>query len=787
MAKVIDAVLKLTDQFTPVLKNAQKAISQTSKQAMRAGKEIQKVGKNIEKVGKGLSVSVTAPLAAIGAASIKTTMDFDASMSKVKALSQSTAEDLKLLRDSAIEWGGKTAWSAAEVSEAFQYMSLAGWDTKEMLDGIGGALNTASATGEDLKMVTDIITDGLSAFGLTAKDATMFGDVLTATALNSNTTIEMLGEAFKYAAPLAGSFGFSVQDTALAMGLMANSSVKASNAGTAMRKIFTALTGDLEILQKDGTKYIVETADPLTGQMRSLDAILRDVRIAFNGMSEAQATAMNQELIDTAQTLGIALENQNGQAKTSAELYSELAEEIEGLTAQGKIAEAESIAGKTAMAGLLTIINASQKDYDKLSNAIASCYDEQTGFSLSAKVAKEMLENLAGQVKIITSGLTTLAIQIGDIFTPTLTKVANKVQEVVNYFTALDEAKKKQIVKWSLVAASIGPALLVFGNVIKFIGKAVVTFGKFGKAVKGINTIKGALGLIFTPANTVVLVITAIALAAFLIIKYWKPIKAFFSGVFDKIKSILLNAGLDIENLKTMFVKLKTSFTGAIKNVLTVLSALWQAIGPILIGLGIAVTVAFSAVGGAIIGLLGGVFKHFGEFINRIIDLFGGIILFITSVFAGEWGNAWDGVVSIFKGIFGGLLEIARSIINGVIGVINGGIKGVHTVASFFGATKGEAPQIPMLYKGTNNWQGGPAMIHDKGAEIVDLPQGSRVIPHDKSLMAAKAEGMKQSSATQSSGIVINVSNLNVREESDIDKIANALYSKFKKQALNMA
>ena len=733
MAKVIDAVLKLTDQFTPVLKNAQKAISQTSKQAMRAGKEIQKVGKNIEKVGKGLSVSVTAPLAAIGAASIKTTMDFDASMSKVQALSGATGKQLEGLRQKCIELGGSTAWSASQVSEAMQYMALAGWDSEAMLEGTKGIMDAASASGEDLANVCDIITDGLSAFNMTAKDSSRFADVLAKTAASSNTTIGMMGEAFTYAGSVAGSFNYSIEDTAVAIGLMANSGIKASQAGTALRKILTEMQGTVEITGDKLGSYVIEVANA-DGKMQPLRETIIQLRDAFSMLTESE-----------------------------------------------KAAEAEAIAGKTGMAGLLAIVNASDESFNALVNSI----DNSTG--AAAEMSEVMLNNLSGQVTIIKSGIESLAISIGTLLTPYLSKVAMKVQDVVTKFKNLSDEQKMQIVKWAGIAASIGPALLVFGNVIKFIGKAVVTFGKFGKAVKGINTIKGALGLIFTPANTVVLVITAIALAAFLIIKYWKPIKAFFSGVFDKIKSILLNAGLDIENLKTMFVKLKTSFTGAIKNVLTVLSALWQAIGPILIGLGIAVTVAFSAVGGAIIGLLGGVFKHFGEFINRIIDLFGGIILFITSVFAGEWGNAWDGVVSIFKGIFGGLLEIARSIINGVIGVINGGIKGVHTVASFFGATKGEAPQIPMLYKGTNNWQGGPAMIHDKGAEIVDLPQGSRVIPHDKSLMAAKAEGMKQSSATQSSGIVINVSNLNVREESDIDKIANALYSKFKKQALNMA
>ena len=190
--------------------NAQKALTQYSRQAQRVGKDVQKIGKQIEGIGTALTVGITTPILAIGSASLKATMDFDSSMSKVQALSGSTGEELLKLKRKAQELGASTAWSASQVSEAMQYMALAGWDANQMLEGTAGILSAASATGEDLAAVCDIITDGLSAFGMEASESARFADVLAATATGANTTIEMMGEAFTYAGSVAGAFMLSI-------------------------------------------------------------------------------------------------------------------------------------------------------------------------------------------------------------------------------------------------------------------------------------------------------------------------------------------------------------------------------------------------------------------------------------------------------------------------------------------------------------------------------------------------------------------------------------------------
>ena len=212
-----------------------------------AGKALENVGNKMSGVGKTLTASVTAPIVAVGAAAVKTTADFDAQMSKVSAISGATGEEFDALREKAREMGSITKFSASEAGAAFEYMAMAGWKTGDMLDGIEGIMNLAAASGEDLATTSDIVTDALTAFGLSAKDSGHFADILAAASSNANTNVSMMGETFKYAAPIAGALGYSAEDTALAIGLMANAGIKSTQAGTALRTIMTSLNGEIKL------------------------------------------------------------------------------------------------------------------------------------------------------------------------------------------------------------------------------------------------------------------------------------------------------------------------------------------------------------------------------------------------------------------------------------------------------------------------------------------------------------------------------------------------------------
>lgn len=210
------------------------------------GEKLKTVGDNVTNVGKKF-MPVTLGVVGLGTAAVKTAADFDSAMSKVAAVSGATGSDLEALRDKAREMGEKTKFSASEAAEAMNYMAMAGWKTEDMLSGIEGVMNLAAASGEDLATTSDIVTDALTAFGLTAKDSGHFADILAAASSNANTNVSIMGETFKYCAPIAGALGFSAEDTAEAIGLMANAGIKGSQAGTSLRTIMNNLSGDVTI------------------------------------------------------------------------------------------------------------------------------------------------------------------------------------------------------------------------------------------------------------------------------------------------------------------------------------------------------------------------------------------------------------------------------------------------------------------------------------------------------------------------------------------------------------
>ncbi len=252
------------------------------------GGKLENAGNTIAGAGKKM-MGVTTVIGGLGTAAVKTAADFDTSMSKVAAVSGATGKDLEALRDNkAREMGAKTKYSASEAAEAMNFMAIAGWKTEDMLSGIDGIMNLAAASGEDLATTSDIVTDALTAFGLTAKDSGHFADILAAKASsNANTNVGMMGETFKYCAPIAGALGFSAEDTAEAIGLMANAGIKSSQAGTSLRSIMNNLTGDIKLSGAALGDVTIATTNA-DGSMRGLSDILADCRGAFSQLSESE-------------------------------------------------------------------------------------------------------------------------------------------------------------------------------------------------------------------------------------------------------------------------------------------------------------------------------------------------------------------------------------------------------------------------------------------------------------------------------------------------------------------
>ena len=345
--------------------------------------------KATDMIGKFTSVvttsvaTVSAGIGTIGTAATRVGMDFEAAMSKVSSISGATGNDLQSLTDKAKEMGATTKFSATESAEAFQYMAMAGWDTKSMLDGIDGIMNLSAADGLDLATTSDIVTDALTAFGLSAKDSTHFADVLATASSSANTNVSMLGESFKYVAPLAGSMNYSIEDVSLALGLMANASVKGSMAGTSLK---TALSN---------------LASP----------------------TKSMASEMSK--------LGISMTDSNGNALGLRDIIIQLREKFGKLSETEKAATASTLFGKEAMSGMLAIINASDADFNKLTNNISNAD------GAAKQMADTLNDNLKGDITIAKSALEGFGITIYETLD---TDLRSAVQLGTKYIDELSKA-----------------------------------------------------------------------------------------------------------------------------------------------------------------------------------------------------------------------------------------------------------------------------------------------------------------------------------------------------------
>lgn len=416
------------------------------------GQKVQTVGKTMTSIGSTLTRTVTAPIVAMGTAAVKVTADFDSAMSQVSAVSGATGADFDALRAKAREMGASTKFSATEAAQAMNYMAMAGWKTEDMLNGISGVMDLAAASGEDLATTSDIVTDSLTAFGKTAADSGKLADIMAAASSNANTNVSMMGETFKYAAPVAGALGFTMEDTALATGLMANAGIKASQAGTALRTGLTNLVKPTDQMKDAMNKYGIKVTNA-NGTMKSFRDIMKDLRKRLGGLNEAEQAAA-----------------------------------------------AGAIFGKNAMSGWLAVINASDSDFEKLTTAI----DNSDG--TAKRMAETMQDNLAGQLTILKSQVQELGISFGDILVPKVRKAVEWLQNTVDKFNSMDEATKESIVKMAALAAAIGPVLVVGGKITTGVGKVIEVSGKLVETIGTVGGVMSALPIVATVGGIAALV-----------------------------------------------------------------------------------------------------------------------------------------------------------------------------------------------------------------------------------------------------------------------------------------
>ena len=596
------------------------------------GEKLKTVGDNISNAGTKL-LPVTAGVVGLGTAAVKTAADFDSAMSKVAAVSGAAGSDLESLRDKAREMGEKTKFSASEAAEAMNYMAMAGWKAEDMLSGIEGVMNLAAASGEDLAATSDIVTDALTAFGLTAADSGHFADILAAASSNANTNVSMMGETFKYCAPIAGALGFSAEDTAEAIGLMANAGIKSSQAGTALRTIMNNLSGDVKICGSAIGEVTVATTNA-DGSMRDLSDILADCRTAFAGLTESE-----------------------------------------------KAQAAESLVGKNAMSGFLALLNAGEGDIEKLSSAIADCDGTAAG------MAETMQDNLAGQLQILKSQLEELAISFGELLMPTVRMIVGWIQKFVDWLNSMDEGTRKVIVTIALVAAAIGPVLIIVGKVISAVGTIMTIIPKLAGVIGIVQKAFAALNAVML-ANPIVLVIAAVAALVAAFIYLWnncEEFRQFWIDLWESIKEIAIAVW---EGLKEFFSAaweaIRTTAATVWNAVRDFFSGLWEGIKNIFMTVVNAISTFLATAWGTIKNTVMTVWNAIKTFFTTVWEGIKNIVTTVVTAISTFLSTAWNGIKTAITTVLNAIKTVVTTIWNGIkntITTIMNGIKNTVTTA----------------------------------------------------------------------------------------------------------
>lgn len=680
MAKVIQTILNLRDNMSRGLMGVARNTRGVTRDMRAATREVinfkNKVSKSVTDAAKKLGTLSVAAVGAFAAFSVKAGMDFESQMSKVEALVTAGSDDIKVnaanmqkLVDAAKKMGATTKFSATESAQALEYMAMAGWKTDQMVSGLPGIIHLAAASGEELGIVSDIVTDALTAFGLKASDATHFADVLAQASSSSNTNVGLMGETFKYAAPVAGALGYSIEDTAVAVGLMANAGIKGEQAGTALRGVLTNLA---------------KPSDQIAAYMDAL---------------------------------GLSLTDTTGAIKPLSVLMTELRSKFAGLTAAQKAEYAAGIAGKNALSGFLAIINASDTDFNNLTAAIA----ESDG--TAKKMADTMNNNLKGQLTLLKSAAEGVGITFYDAIkgraTDAVTGLANKLSEwqadgtidalatqVGNTFSAaLDTAsaamdwlaQNSDTVKGGLTALAVAFAAV---KVLKFAGD-------IAKAVNDLSLFIQTVGAVSAPMRAHAAAVLASGAA-------WVKSTAAMAA-----NKIAMGASAIATGAMTAATSVATAAQWALNAAFVATPIGW-------IVTGIASIIAA--------GVL--LYQNWDTVKSYAISL-------------------WEKITEVFAGIKSaivGTFDAARSKVAGFFSYLDSKISSIPLIGGVYGGVKGAVgwigDKISGNASGTSYWRGGLTMVNERGGELMNLPGGTQIIPHDISMRAADSYGAALASAS---------------------------------------
>lgn len=702
MARQVDVEFRFLDNFSSSFRQAMGTLSSGTAASVRAWKSVEKMGKGISDLGTKITTGVTLPIVGLGAASFKSFGEVDKTLKLVGKTMGSTSEEAKMLEGAIKTAASNSTFGMQDAADASLNFARQGFNAAQAADMISPAMNLAAGTASDLTMVTGGLGNTLKAFGADANEATHYADMMAKAQAQANTDVTGLFDTMSIAGSTAKNLGWSFSDLAVLTGVFGDAGISASEGATALNSGLMKIAAP----SADGAMWM--------------------------------------------KALGINIFNANGSLKEMPETINELQKGFEGLTDQQMLQALEAMFGKNQASKWLTLIKSAgietlQQYKDSIEGATGA----------SKEMADALMSGPGGAMEQLKSTFDVFKYSAGSAIADAIVPFINKITDLMDKFNHMSPEQQKQIAKWAMMAAAVGPTILLFGKTVSIIGKVGGAFAKLGRfasiATRGFrglsaggSILRTAIAAIASPAGIVIAAIAGIAVVVIAIITH-----------FNTFKAALNTTSPTMQKLKANFEAIKAKIMPLIPIIQKVGAVVMDVLGH---GIAAAAGIAISAFAGLVNGII--------DYVKAVMQTFKGLITFIKGVFTGDWKMAWQGI----KDFFTGIVKMIMAPLNTLKSAIGGVIDGAKGLASFVtGGGKSSAASVPAKATGDLNWMGGLVQVSEKGGEIIDLPHGSRIYPHDESVRMGKAGGSTNINIPKLADQII------VREEADIPKIGKAV------------
>lgn len=823
MATQIDVTLRLIDMMTSPLVRVQNEMERTARAHQRMGRDIQRIGDGFSSVGESM-LPIAAGITAIGAAGGRAFIDFDSIITGAAAKAGATAEEMEMMRQKASQFGADFPISATQAAEGMDRLAAAGYDANQVIGVMPSVITAAVASGEDLATTSDVVSNALNIWNLKqgdiAQNAMRVADVVQMAANKSSASVADFGVILQEAGTPANTLGISIEQLSTAVAILKNTGSDASKIGNALSATFSNLSAPTKPAAEALDKLGVTVKDA-KGNFLGLQPIIEQMRKGMAGLANTERIALAKSiagqdyysqllsLIDTTpeayQAMQDAMDNATGSSQAQFEVMKgTLKNSIDGMLGSleslainfGSVLTPQIKMVTDNIGNLADLINTLSPETKLLIGNILMWTVAFTGFMLAT-----------GKVISIGGGIVKLYGDIGRA------AMGGSIQNKALQFAVLNTVNAYRTLRTTLIAVKSAMTLETV---------AIATasgLGKISNAIKTVVTVSRAF--IFSPLGIALMAIAGIAL---LIYQNWETVGPFLIGLWNQIKAAFLGAWSQIQPaivvLMASFSRLKDVISGGINSVLLALQPAFNAINQlinIILSLGSSISGVLMPILQLLAIFLGSVFitvlviaanvitnsiitaiNIATVVITGFLGVLNGIITFLTGVFTGNWEMAWQGIVKVFDSIFSTITGIVDSVLSGIKANINSVIDGINsiqfTVPDFIPGIGGqtfEGLNIPKFARGTGNFAGGPAIINEQGGEIVDLPSGTRVIPHDKSIQTAYAQGRQDNQNNSNNfNFSINIYGANMKSDADMDELADKLmqriYYQVQKRSINM-